>query len=173
MKKNIYLIPTDKPSRLVRNSNENTLKLCIQTLPLDKEIYCYPQHIYITNSEEIKFDDYITDGYKVWQWKDDSSLLGRKKVIITNDQDLIADSIQDIEDSFLEWFINNPTCDFVETKRIEDGKYVDRFADGSIIEGIYENYKIIIPNDESKQTDENGSPMTFWGGSKKHKKEKI
>lgn len=47
------------------------------------------------------------------------------------------------------------------------------FSDGSVIEGIYENSKIIIPNDEYKQTDENGSPMTFWGGLKKHKKESI
>jgi hypothetical protein len=33
--KNLHLLPTDKPSRLIKNSNENTFKLCIQTLPLD------------------------------------------------------------------------------------------------------------------------------------------
>jgi CCR4-NOT transcriptional regulation complex NOT5 subunit len=34
---------------------------------------------------------------------------------------------------------------------MEDGKYIDRFADGTIKEGIYENYKIIIPQEEPKQ----------------------
>ena len=51
--KNIHLLPTDKPSRLVKN-DKNLLKLCIQTLPLDKEIGCIPQNIYITSEEQIK-----------------------------------------------------------------------------------------------------------------------
>lgn len=32
-------------------------------------------------SNEIEVGDYITDKYNVWVWQDDSSLLGRKKVI--------------------------------------------------------------------------------------------
>lgn len=65
------------------------------------------QHIYITSDEEIKFNDYITDGYFVWQWKDDSSLLGRKKIILTTDKYLTKDGVQAIDDDYLEWFVNN------------------------------------------------------------------
>ena len=97
------------------------------------------QHIYITNSEEIKFDDYITDGYKVWQWKDDSSLLGRKKIILTTDQNLINDGVQKIDDEFLEWFVKNPSCENLEVE-IDYSKSVMNYS-----------YKIVIPKEEPKQ----------------------
>ena len=84
-RKNCWLIPTDKPSKLSKflcNSRElyktNELALMTELVLLSD---CWKnQNIYITNDEEIKEEDYITDGYKVWQWKDDSSLLGRKKL---------------------------------------------------------------------------------------------
>jgi hypothetical protein len=43
------------------------------------EIIETPDYILAVSDEEIKFKDYITDKYKVWQWKDNSSLLGRNK----------------------------------------------------------------------------------------------
>ena len=43
---------------------------------------------YISSEEEIKVDDWITDGYFVWQWKDNSSLLGRRKIIFTDNPNL-------------------------------------------------------------------------------------
>jgi hypothetical protein len=67
-----------------------------------------------------------------------------RKIILTTDQDLINDDIQAIDDEFLEWFVNNPSCEFIQTKRLEDGQYFDYLEDNSVIEGIYENYKIII-----------------------------
>ena len=44
--------------------------------------------IYITSKEEINVGDWITDTYKVFQYKDDCSLLGKRKVTMTNDSDL-------------------------------------------------------------------------------------
>jgi hypothetical protein len=44
--------------------------------------------------------------------------------------------------------VKNPSCEFVETERLEDGQYFDYLEDNSVIEGIYENYKIIIPQEE-------------------------
>lgn len=35
----------------------------------------------IDEEAKIKINDFITDKYNVWQWKDDSSLLGRKKIM--------------------------------------------------------------------------------------------
>jgi hypothetical protein len=113
--KNIHVLPTDKPSRLYYSGNNHELILSKQ--PVSFRIFeRSTQHIYITSDEEISISDYITDGYRVWKWKDDSSLLGSKKIILTTDQDLIKDGVWGIEDGFLEWFVKNPTCEYVELK---------------------------------------------------------
>jgi hypothetical protein len=128
--KNIHVLPTDKPSRLHKYNFEG-FALSKETLNW-KEAY----NIYITSDEEIKENDYITDGYLVWKWKDDSSLLGRKKIILTTDQDLIKDGVQAINDEFLEWFVKNPSCEDVEVKN-------------PLIANVSDfGYKIIIPSSE-------------------------
>lgn len=106
-----------------------------------KNIHKIRKELFITSDEEIKDNDYITDGYKVWQWKDDSSLLGRKKVILTTDQDLIKDGVQAIDDEFLEWFVKNPSCEEVEVQC----RYNFYAGQDKI------HYKIIIPKEELKQ----------------------
>jgi hypothetical protein len=142
--KNIHLIPTDKPSRLIKNNN-NQLKLTIQTLPKDVEIGCYPQHIYITSDEEIK-DGWSYDRMMRTVNKIDN--VYSSKIILTTDQDLIADGVQAIDDEFLEWFVKNPSCENVETvkgkmKLNDDGQEYG-FPDMS-------KYKIVIPQEEPKQ----------------------
>jgi|694.fasta_scaffold20377_18 hypothetical protein len=157
MEKNIHLIPTDKASRLY----ENTGRLILDKLSeVSTDGTSINQHIYITNSEEIKDDNWYLNNGNLLKCTEIKKRSGCKKIILTTDQDLIADGVQGIEDSFLEWFINNPTCEEVEVQKWFDG--VD-----------FLEYKIIIPQEKIKQTDENGSPMTFWGGLKKHKKESI
>lgn len=117
--KNIHLIPTSQPSRFSLNSSG---KYHLKNQTYTNSLNFTNQNIYITNNEEIKFNDYITDGYKVWKWQDNSSLLGRKKVILTTDQYL--DGVQAIDDEFLEWFFKNPNCEFIEVEslNIGDGK---------------------------------------------------
>jgi hypothetical protein len=89
-------------------------------------------NIYITNSKEIKEGDYciIVDA--------ESALYGQfekhkgkhlrndqwEKIILTTDQELIKDGVQAIPDDFLEWFVNNPSCEEV---RIE--KWFDKSSD--------------------------------------------
>jgi hypothetical protein len=63
-----------------------------------------------------------------------------KKIILTTDQDLIKDGVQDIDDDFLEWFVKNPSCEKVEVK------CYSKFNDGD-----FTDYKIIIPKEEPKQ----------------------
>jgi hypothetical protein len=169
--KNIHLIPTDKPSRLgylTKKGKEvyKDLKLFDKPMPniLDSE----NQHIYITSNENIKegdwyyfikrvlkFKSFPQDGDRVPKNSD-----GSFKIILTTDQDLIEDGVQAIDDEFLEWFVNNPSCEFIQTKRLEDGQYFDYLDDNSVIEGIYENYKIIIPQEEFKQEPERGITIT-------------
>jgi hypothetical protein len=133
-----------------------------------------------------------------------------KKIILTTDQDLIKDGVQAIDDEFLEWFVKNPSCEWVEIQC----RY--NFYAGQDLT----HYKIIIPQEEPrlinncpkcgldlveragckpvctridcggiilsnetlrewalkeepKQTDENGKPITYWGGLEKPKQETL
>jgi hypothetical protein len=134
--KNIYVISTDKPSRLYKTRN----KFYLEPYP-DKSVIAGNQNIYISNDEEIKEGDYI--GYPTLNnWVPIKYLGGdligsEKKIILTTDQDLIKDGIQAIDDEFLEWFAKNPSCEYVK---------IDKLV-------FYEhkNYKIIIPKKEAKQ----------------------
>ena len=116
--KNIYIIPTDKPSRLMIDTIEN--KLYLQPILHEKTINVLPQHIYITNSEEIKEGDYfIENGMYVSNGSvgpiSDTFIPRRnQKIILTTDQDLIKDGVQSIDDEFLEWFVKNPNCGSVD-----------------------------------------------------------
>jgi hypothetical protein len=151
--KNIHVLPTDKLSIICKLDNVLVLSK-IGTLTNDTKSLIR-QNIYITSDEEIKdvrphkgkwqlekeqilnkFPNYLTD------------LSECKLVILTTDQDLIKDGVQAIDDEFLEWFVKNPSCEEIETERLEDGQYFDYLEDNSVIEGIYENYKIIIPKEE-------------------------
>jgi hypothetical protein len=101
--------------------------------------------IYITSDEEIKYRDWYLDTFNTQRIKanefSDHKHYGNscKKIILTTDQDLISDGVQAIDDEFLEWFVKNPSCEFVE-------------VDKPISRGIpLLGYKIIIPQEEPKQ----------------------
>jgi hypothetical protein len=159
--KNIHLIATPNPSRLAILGMSNTLQL-FDNLITFKTFGRSPQNIYITNSEEIKEGDwvYYENGdlkgiHKVVNGQRPKTMI-LKKIILTTDQDLIKDGVQAIDDEFLEWFVKNPSCEFVEIAN--DLKYfnVDELRERHI-KGLpylyFEKigYKIIIPKEEPKQ----------------------
>jgi len=147
--KNIHLLPTDKPSRL-----------CFRYyLFINKDnIGTYSnvefKNIYITNSEEIKEGDwyYWTVTNSVQKAKKDNLKRlpkisdGSHKIILTTDDQLIADGVQAIDDEFLGWFIQNPSCESVEVTYNKDA-----FPYGVETSKEYGWYKIIIPQEEPKQ----------------------
>ena len=156
--KNINLIPTDKPSRL--HSYKGVLNLAAGEFvaPTIVKNDLINQHIYITNSEEIKMDDwYLDDTNSVRQaiTECESYWTHRKKyqkIILTTDKDLIKDGVQAIDDEFLEWFVKNPSCEKVEIGegvRYED-EWIDNEDGGEIFQHQYCSYKIIIPKEEPK-----------------------
>ena len=165
--KNIHLLPTDKPSRLIYNDANQLCYQSNKTYKNDRKwMHRKKFNICITINEEIKVNDYITDDYLVWKWKDNSSLLGRKKVILSTDQDLIKNGVQAIDDEFLEWFVNNPSCEFVEVEnqyRVKSGT-IQEHIDGIAGYEYYE-YKIIIPQQEHKPIHKfnNGRGATLCG----------
>ena len=147
--KNIHLFPTEKPSRLLNIANQ----LHLDIIPSD---YYKKYNIYITSNEQIKERDWLFANQgvnKVIQLKEGDYPYGsinnkgdkifhskhwKSKIILTTDQDLIADGVQAIDDEFLEWFVKNPSCEFVE-------------VDKPISRGIpLLGYRIIIPQEEPK-----------------------
>ena len=137
--KNIFLIPTDKPSRLWTNTIAGKLVL-------DKEPNeLHSQHIYITSDEEIKVGEYVFGGLNGTDVKKYGKYFAEdwEKIIMTTDPTLIADGVQAIDDEFLEWFVENPGCEYAEVKKgfEDDTNYGFNFID----------YKITIPQEEPKQ----------------------
>jgi hypothetical protein len=82
-----------------------------------------------------------------------------KKIILTTDQDLIADGVQAIDDEFLEWFVKNPSCEWVEVEkenicaRCHSNDVDECWSAKDCSDGRYDKirYKIIIPQEEPKQ----------------------
>jgi hypothetical protein len=86
-----------------------------------------------------------------------------KKIVLTTDQDLIADGVQAIDDDFLEWFVKNPTCEYVEIEsnyRVKSGT-IEEHKQGVAGYEYYE-YKIIIPQEELKQVPIENDEFIQW-----------
>jgi hypothetical protein len=158
--KNIHIIPTDKPSRLWLDKNNNKLHLDIESYGVNN------QHIYINSDEEIKEGDYYIHGNRLHKHLgkkcldvltnkeySQSKLINKdtvfKKIILTTDQDLIKDAIQAIPDEFLEWYVKNPSCEEVEINSVIILK--ESRDETDYPEFDYYNYEIIIPKKEPKQ----------------------
>jgi hypothetical protein len=147
--KNIHILPTDKPTRLFTSDSELTLA------GYPKTTFKTGKNIYITNDEKPKLNDWFLDTidkvvFKV-TYEDilttqlDGLPSNFKKIILTTDQDLIKDGVQAIDDDFLEWFVKNPSCEFVEVE-LKDGWCLEK---AKTIPNSF--YKIIIPKEEPKQ----------------------
>jgi hypothetical protein len=162
--KNIHILPTDKPSRLgylTKKGKEvfNDLRLFEKPMPniLDSE----NQHISITSDEEIKEGDwfhYRHFGEDIISKADKNTDLVNinnsdrfyQKIILITDQDLIKDGVQEIDDEFLEWFVKNPSCEFVKTDLVPVNEFGSEITVGGYGFDKFK-YKIIIPQEEPKQ----------------------
>jgi hypothetical protein len=165
--KNIHLIPTDKPSRLWM-TKLGSLTRCHDIRPI-KEALGNNINIYITSDEEIKEGDWFTDdnnslkrSYKLSHVQ----FANPKKIIITDNKDLIKDGVQAIPDEFLEWFIQNQSCERVEVELFP------KFSNNL--------YGIIIPQEEPKQlTVEEAlllmkkAPITFVPNKRMYSEEEV
>lgn len=158
--KNIHVLPTEKPSIICKLDNVIVLsKVGTITNNIKSLLIC--QNIYITDDSEIKEGDwYITSDNKILKCSKVLMQLiysendygrnpnGCKKIILTTDQDLIKDGVQAIDDKFLEWFVKNPSCEFIFCTKTS--KVIDLYAENE--KDKWEvKYELIIPKEEPKQ----------------------
>jgi hypothetical protein len=132
--KNVHLIPTDNPSRLGRVVDTGNLFLKVQNdLPRGENV-----NVYITVDDTIKIGDreIIDNECRKLKFTKNETRIG-KKVILCTDPILIQSGVQEISNDFLEWLVQNPSCERVEVELFP--KYSNNL------------YGIIIPKEEPKQ----------------------
>jgi hypothetical protein len=136
--KNLHLLYTDKPSKLFYLGSNLHLEQGQLIAPKNY------QNIYITSDEEIKEGD----------WAFAKNYKGCKKIILTTDQDLIANGVQEIDDTFLKWFVENPSCEFVEVETYAKKIGVETDANGCReMDVLGKDYRITIPKEDSTKED--------------------
>ena len=145
--KNIFLLPTDKPSRLSINYQTNLLQLGLENRMFHDNI-----NIYITSDEEINVGDFVYDFitetvYQLFE----TPTKNEYKIILTTDSDLISYRVSPIDDDFLEWFIKNPSCESVEVSDYIKQIGWESDANGRDMILNKRFYEIIIPKEEQKQ----------------------
>jgi hypothetical protein len=136
--KNIHVISTSKPSKLLKDLVDKTYQF--------KKYFTFgnrielPLNIYITSDEEIKEGDWCIDDEGIVKCTAHAGAMNHyyTKIILTTDQDLIKDGVQAIDDEFLEWFVKNPSCEMVDLYRVLNTDFSYKF-------------RIIIPKEEPKQ----------------------
>jgi hypothetical protein len=160
--KNIHILPTDKPSRLYAYKGVLNLAAGEFVSPTIIKNDLINLNIYITSDEEIKYD-WCYDEYNKVVFKNTGAGTpgASKKIILTTDPSL--DSVQAIDDEFLEWFVMNPNCEEVEIKT----RYLHYYKTGEKLISftktpefssrnmqcikIEPRYEIIIPQEKPKQ----------------------
>ncbi len=168
MSKNIFLLSADKTSRLVKHW---TGRYELFKNPVINNHAYIAKDVYITSDEEIKDGNYAIQFYygKSSIVKCDAQnkfVVNNKynnlyaiKIMLTTDSKLIEDGVQAINDEFLEWFVKNPSCEYVNIEKyhgintsIAEVNYIS--GDGSLSwqgRSDLRDYKIIIPKEEPKQ----------------------
>jgi len=152
--KNVFLLPTDKPSRLIKNSRD-ILRVTDNFTQIDLDfIQAKFVNFYITSDEVIKEGDYFfnrnfTEVHKCIEIDSNGDLLYNrinrivskhaKKIILTTEIDLINDGVQRIDEEFLEWFVKNPSCEKV---------LIDTFVSRIKALDFRKTYTTIIPKKE-------------------------
>jgi hypothetical protein len=150
--KNIHIIPTDNYSPLVYSTNKYGGYFLSRYYSPMKDMGDSYQNIYITSDEEIKEEGYVFWEGKVYKYREFMKMrtpvyTDYFSIILTTDVDLIKDGVQDIDDEFLQWFVKNPSCEYV--KVANDTLTVKEMSKLPLGTRNHK-YKIIIPQEEPK-----------------------
>ena len=179
--KNIHILPTVQPSKLVKIKDTFFLT---STDDIPSGTF---YNIYITFDKLFKENDLVlnTDTSELYKADSDDVLTDKKdikfyadfnlQVILTTDPKLIADGIQEIDDEFLEWFIKNSSCEYIDiekeyVKLVHNPNYKEFTPEGdgiyltaidedlqcneTLVEDNLILHNIIIPNEKKYSDDE-------------------
>ncbi len=121
-----------------------------------KNIHKIGKYIYITSDEKINYSNeqwLLVFGwhetYVYYHNEPTTYYNDHKKIILTTDQDLIEDGVQPINYEFLEWFMKNPDCEYVETTLIYDHENHPELPGNPIEKWSF--YEVTVPKEMTKQ----------------------
>jgi len=173
--KNIHVLPTVHPSRLSFDFDIQQYYLQKESSFFEHQDIIENRNIYITKNEEIKEENLNKEIYVIdiqngnigkltcknrffkgssklieIEWKNKQNIWNYnhiREIILTDNKDLIADGIQPIDNEFLEWFVKNPSCEFIKT----------------YWNPLNNEYDFLIPKEEYKKERERGIIITHVG----------
>lgn len=112
--KHVYVIPTDSPSNLYKRNDLNTFHLGDFDVCEKEDSLRINQHIYIVSDEEVNNGDWclpflngIEIQNKIYKVINNETHFEDKKIILTNNTDLIKDGVKSIDNDFILWVIEN------------------------------------------------------------------
>lgn len=116
--KNIHLLTTDQPTGLFETNCG--LLFSIMNKVRSSDFTCY--NLYITSNKEIEkgVETWYLDKFLNKPRNSGGAEYGEKQdvIILTTDSLLIKYGVQAIDDTFLQWFVKNSSCKFVEVKEL-------------------------------------------------------
>jgi hypothetical protein len=143
--KNLFVIPTMGMSTLYKRNDLGSYHIGSFDFCDTGDLLRTNQYVYVTNNEYIGLSWYldgdlvrkgVIDDEDYWSVRKDY-----KKIVLTNDPKLIEDGVQGIEGKFLDWFVDNSSCEYVQVEI--DYK---KFKKGNIT--LSSCYEIIYPTFE-------------------------
>lgn len=101
--------------------------------------------------------------------------VGYKKIILTDDKNLIKEGVQSIDDEFLEWFIKNPSCNNVEVESINIGGKLGYLICKPKLEPKQEtlNLKNLEEKLDTALSKETSESLTNWLQNKKYNQKTL
>lgn len=151
----VVMLSTEKASQIVSNGDQ--LEFCFKE-GIPQESWMKPQHLYITNDEEIKEGDYWVNLDKNQIFYGNLYDLANnapscKKIIATTDPELKVTYKSEYQiEGTTSWNLPKPTEGFIK-------KFIEKYNKGEIITDILVEY-IDKGNEEWLGDDINGEP--FW-----------
>jgi hypothetical protein len=137
--KNIFLLPTDKPSILYGLPGDYFATTSRPLLPISINRNLKNWNIYITSDEKIKdcwvLNTHFNEVYFCKGFYGIQPMI--KKIVLTTDENLVNDNVQAIDNEFLGWFIKNPSCEYVDFIKLRKEKGYN-----------FLGYEIIFPKEE-------------------------
>lgn len=160
--KNIFLLPTNKKSRITKSIRGLSLQKIYYSRLGSKSFGLTNKHLYIISDEPVKIGDWglsIDNGiFKPNVHKLTPNLITDVwgKIILTTDLDLIADGIQEIPESFVATYIllqNDYIGDKIDYVHINTDVLYDNGTDETFNVKIKIQHEIVLPNTDQNNID--------------------
>jgi len=114
--RNIFILPTSNISRLHTYSYN---RLALSSLALS---WNEAKHVYVTSDEPIVKGDYYVHDDIVRKAGYEISIDTAKKIVLTSDPTLVKDGVQETDNEFLEWLVDNQLSYQIKIERLETNR---------------------------------------------------